>query len=187
MPIAVMAITFLRLSLKPASAIIRRTKKAPVIADRGQVSRRAVEESFAASAAQRRVGGLYRSANGGTSFTLISGTGGLPTGPVTSIVGDPNNSNRIYAAVSSPTAATNAQTALFVSNDAGVNWTPVFGAAQSGGSISAANQTVLKVASAPGGALAVGVVNLSTGTVTGLFWSGNSGANWTTLSVPAPQ
>jgi hypothetical protein len=142
------------------------------------------EESFAASAAQRRVGGLYRSANGGTTFTLVSGTGGLPTGPVNSIAGDPNNSNRIYAAVSSPSAATNAQTALFVSNDAGVNWTPVFGAAQSGGTISAASQTVLKVASAPGGALAVGVVNLATNTVTGLFWSGNSGTSWTPLTVP---
>src|SRR5215471_13637840 len=142
------------------------------------------EESFAASAAQRRVGGLYRSTDGGATFTLVSGTGGLPTGPVNSIVGDPNNSNRIFAAVSSPSAATNAQTALFVSNDAGANWTPVFGQAQSGGTISAANQTILKIASAPGGALAVGVVNLATGTVTGLFWSGNSGANWTALTVP---
>src|SRR5215471_2845540 len=145
------------------------------------------EESSLARAvpAQQRVGGLYRSADGGATFTLISGTGGLPTGPVNSIVGDPNNPNRIYAAVSSPSAATNAQTALFVSNDAGVNWTPVFGAAQSGGTISAASQTVLKVASAPGGALAVGVVNLATRTVTGLFWSGNSGASWTALTVPA--
>src|SRR5262249_40642388 len=145
------------------------------------------EESNLARAvpAQRRVGGLYRSADGGATFTLISGTGGLPTGPVNSIVGDPNNSNRIYAAVSSPGAATNAQTALFVSNDAGVNWTPVFGAAQSGGTISAADQTVLKVASAPGGALAGGVVDLATRRVTGLFWSGNSGASWTALAVPA--
>jgi hypothetical protein len=120
------------------------------------------EESLFASAAQRRVGGLYRSADGGVTFTLVSGTGGLPTGPVNSIVGDPNNSNRIYAAVSSPSAATNLQTALFVSNDAGVNWIQVFGAGQSNGSISAASQTVLKVASAPGGALAVGVVDLTT-------------------------
>ena len=143
------------------------------------------EESFAASAAQRRVGGLYRSADGGATFTVVSGTGGLPTGPVNSIVGDSNNSNRIYAAVSSPSAATNAQTALFVSNNAGANWTQVFGAAQSSGTISAANQTILKIASAPGGALAVGVVNLATNTVTGLFWSGNSGTSWTALTVPA--
>src|SRR5215831_18660105 len=143
------------------------------------------EESLLVPASQRRVGGLYRSADGGATFTLVSGTGGLPTGPVTSITGDPNNTNRLFAAVSSPNAATNAQTAMFVSNDAGATWTQVFGAAQSSGTISAANQTVLKVASAPGGALAVGVVNLATRTVTGLFWSGNSGASWTALAVPA--
>ncbi len=85
---------------------------------------------------------------------------------------------------SAPNAGTNAQTALFVSNDAGANWTQVFGAAQSSGTIRRANQTVLKVATGPGGVLAVGVVNLATGAVTGLFWSGNSGANWTTLTVP---
>jgi autotransporter-associated beta strand protein len=142
------------------------------------------EESFAASAAQQRVGGLYRSADGGATFTLVSGSGGLPTGAVSGIAGDPNNANRIYAAVSSPTAGTNAQTALFVSNDAGVNWTQVFGAGQSGGTISGASQTVLKVATGPGGAIAVGVVDLATKAVTGLFWSGNSGTSWTSLAVP---
>src|SRR5215467_6732892 len=41
------------------------------------------ETSFAASAAQQRVGGLYRSADGGATFTLVSGTvgSGLPLGP----------------------------------------------------------------------------------------------------------
>src|SRR5262249_23134895 len=37
------------------------------------------EESSLVDPAQRRVGGLYRSADGGATFTLISGTGGLPT------------------------------------------------------------------------------------------------------------
>jgi autotransporter-associated beta strand protein len=142
--------------------------------------------NLAFPAAVQRVGGLYRSTDGGTTFTLISGAvgSGLPTGPVSSIVGDPNSSNRLFAAVSSPSTATNAQTALFVSNDTGATWTQIFGAAQSGGTISAPNQTFLRVASAPGGALAVGVVNLATNTVTGLFWSGNSGATWTSLTVP---
>jgi outer membrane autotransporter protein len=146
------------------------------------------ETSFAASAAQQRVGGLYRSADGGATFTLVSGAvgSGLPFGPVSSIVGDPNNANRLYAGVSSPTAASNAQTAIFVSNDTGATWTQVFGAAQSGGTIQAGSQTVLKIATGPGGAVAVGVVDLVTNRVTGLFWSGNSGGIWTTLPVPTP-
>src|ERR1700730_3462552 len=69
--------------------------------------------------------------------------------------------------------------------NAGATWTQVFGAAQTG-TILPASQTVLKVASGPGGTLAVGVVDLATRTVTGLFWSGNSGANWTSLTVPTP-
>ena len=56
---------------------------------------------------------------------------------MSSVVVDPNNSNRIYAAVSSPNAPANANTALFVSNDSGVNWVQVLGAAQSNGTIQA--------------------------------------------------
>jgi len=142
------------------------------------------ETSFAASAAQQRVGGLYRSTDRGATFTLMSGAGGsgLPLGPVSSIVADPNNASRLYAAVSSPTAGTNANTAVFVSNNTGATWTQVFGAAQSNGTIQAGSQTVLKIATGPGGAIAVGVVNLASNTVTGLFWSGNSGTTWTTLT-----
>jgi hypothetical protein len=83
----------------------------------------------------KNAGALFRSTNGGATFTQISGLGGtgLPNGPVSSIVGDPNNSNRLYAAVTAPNAGSNATTAIFVSNDTGATWTQVFGAAQSGG------------------------------------------------------
>ena len=76
----------------------------------------------------------------------------------------PTTSNRLYAAVSSPTRAPMPTRRVFVSNDAGANWTQVFGAAQSNGTISAGSQTVLKVASGPGGVLAVGVVDMATRT-----------------------
>jgi autotransporter-associated beta strand protein len=136
----------------------------------------------------KNAGALFRSTDRGATFTPISGGvgTGLPDGPVSSIVGDPNNPNRLYAAVTAPApnAAGNLSTAIFVSNDTGATWTQVFGAAQSGGTIQGASQTVIKIATGPGGAIAAGVVNLATGTVTGLFWSGNSGATWTQLPTP---
>jgi hypothetical protein len=100
-------------------------------------------------------------------------------------VGDPNNLNRLYAAVTAPNAAANASTAIYMSNDNGATWTQTFGAAQSGGAIQGASQTVIKIATGPGGAVAAGVVDLATHKVTGLFWSGNSGATWTELPTSA--
>jgi hypothetical protein len=135
----------------------------------------------------KRIGALYRSTTGGSSFSQISGSAGtgLPNGPVSSLVGDPNNLNRLYAAVTAPDPVANASTAIYVSNDNGATWTQTFGAAQSGGTIQGASQTVIKIATGPGGAVAAGVVDLATHKVTGLFWSRNSGATWTQLPTPA--
>src|SRR5262249_17441917 len=138
----------------------------------------------------KNAGALYRSTNGGASFTPISGaTGtGLPNGPISSLVGDPNNPNRLYAAVTAPndSAAALQSTAIYVSNDNGATWAKTFDANDSGKTIQDKTQTVIKIATGPGGAIAAGVVNLPTGSVTGLFWSGNSGATWKPLPLPTP-
>ena len=133
-----------------------------------------------------RLGGLYRSTDGGATFAPVTGAAGsgLPNGPVSSLAGDPTNSSRLFAAVTSRNTAGNASTAVYVSNDTGATWTPIFNAANSNGTIQSTSQTVVKVATGPGGSVAVGVVDLATNTVTGVFWSGNSGASWTTLQVP---
>jgi autotransporter-associated beta strand protein len=142
-------------------------------------------------APDRNTGTLYRSTDGGANFTQISGVAGtgLPNGPISSIAGDPNFPNRLYAAVTAPDSslAGKASTALFVSNDTGAHWTQVFGMAQSAGTIQSTTQTIIKVATGPNGAVAVAVVDyLAAGgsKVTGLFWSGNSGTTWTSLAVP---
>lgn len=129
-------------------------------------------------------GGLYRSTNGGTTFSLVGPGNGLPSGPVTSLVGDPNNPNTFYAAVTASSGATFAQTAVYRSTDGGATWSAVFTSTNSAGLISAGAQTTIKLAAGAGGTVAVGVVNLGTGKLTGLFYSGNNGGSWTTLTAP---
>jgi hypothetical protein len=149
------------------------------------------EISGFASAAERNIGALYRSTDGGTNFRKISGdvTTGLPDGPISSIAGDPNDPKRLYAAVTAPDAthAGKRSTALYVSDNMGATWTQKFGEMQSGGTIQGTTQTILKIATGPGGAVAVAVVNYPTtggSAVTGLFWSGNSGMTWSSLPLP---
>jgi hypothetical protein len=133
------------------------------------------ETDFESNSAQRTVGALYRSTNGGTSFTQISGAAGtgLPGGPITSLVTDPANPNRIYAAVAAPSLANTAaglgSTSVYVSSNGGATWSAVFAAGQSGGTINNTTQTAVKIATGPGGTLAAAVVNFGTGALTGLF------------------
>lgn len=136
---------------------------------------------------QKTAGGLYRSTDGGATFAPLSGgSSGLPNGPVTSIVGDPANTSKLYAAVTAPdqTNAGRASTAIYVSNDTGATWTQIFNSTQSAGVINTSTQTAIRLAAGPNGSLAAGVIDLSTSKVVGLFWSGNSGSTWTTLTAP---
>ncbi|HWB07900.1 MAG TPA: choice-of-anchor L domain-containing protein [Pirellulales bacterium] len=71
------------------------------------------------AAANGASGGLLRSTDGGQTFTLSSGalTSGIPTGPVSSLIGDPLNSQVFYAAVLGQ--------GIFMSNDGGATWSNV--------------------------------------------------------------
>jgi autotransporter-associated beta strand protein len=130
--------------------------------------------------------GLYRSTNGGQTFTLVSGQAGsgLPPGPVTSIVGDPNNPSKLYAAVTAPDTGSFASTGVYVSTDTGAHWTQIFGAADSGGAIQSSSQTEIKLAVGPNGSLAIGLIDLTTQNIGGLYLSQNSGSSWSQLPAP---
>jgi len=90
---------------------IRRSEHVGARSERGRVAARGnvtVAGSFESSLLpgfgnDKTAGASYRSTNGGASFTPISGAAGtgLPNGPVSSLVGDLNNPNRLYAAVNS--------------------------------------------------------------------------------------
>jgi outer membrane autotransporter protein len=136
-----------------------------------------------------RAGGLYISNNGGSTFNLVSSLpgSGLPPGPVTSLVGDPNNPKKLYAAVTSANAAGNASTAIYMSPDSGATWSKVFDSTNSNNTITAGSQTVLRLTAGPNGTVAVGVIDLSTSKTTGLFWSNSpstQAGSWKTLPVP---
>jgi outer membrane autotransporter protein len=128
--------------------------------------------------------GLYMSTNRGQSFSLVSG---LPPGPVTSLVADPTNPNIFYAAVSNNNTVYRGT--LTTTGTTSITWTAV-SPQFSGGSY-------LRLAAGPNGSVAAGVIGFcgnpgvtcansaaAGATVTGLFWSSNSGASWT--SIPAP-
>lgn len=109
--------------------------------------------------------GLYRSTNSGSSFSLISGTGGLPPGAISSLVADPANSMTFYAAVTATnTGGSQYQDAsIYKTTDAGATWTPVFNATTpvAGGSNiinGSSAQSVLKLSAGPNGSLAFAAV-----------------------------
>jgi hypothetical protein len=125
--------------------------------------------------------GLYRSIDGGANFSLVPVGAGLGTGAVTSLVADPTNPSRFYAAVTS--VANLNQTSVYVSNDTGGTWAPLFTAANSNGTINGTDQTVLTLAAGPGGSVAVAVEDVTNSTFSGLFLSQNGGTTWNQLTA----
>jgi hypothetical protein len=129
--------------------------------------------------------GLYRSVDGGKTFNIVGAAQGVTVpGPASSLVTDPSNPSTIYAAISSPT--TKNATSIFMSNNGGATWSPVFNQANSNGTISNANQTSITISTGPNGSLAAGVINDATNQLAGVFLSQDNGKTWHQLTA-APQ
>ena len=122
-------------------------------------------------------GGLYRSTNGGSSFTQISGAigSGLPAGGVSSIVGDPGDPNRFYAGVPS-NFATLASSGIYRSVDGGLTWARVNGPVSS--------LRILLSVSAVATNPAYAMVISTAGKLGSALRSGDLGTTWTDLGAP---
>lgn len=123
-------------------------------------------------------GSLYRSSDGGATFALDRGTAAnpLPAGAVPSVVLDPNNTQRVFAAV--------AGQGVFRSEDGGATWN-----AFSTGLASAAGSSDIELTTQNIGGNTTLFVGVSTaGTFNGVFSANNftGGGNWAALPGPLP-
>jgi hypothetical protein len=125
-------------------------------------------------------GGVYRSTNGGTSFTRVSGSAGLPNGGVSNLVADPTNPMRFYAGVPSFFGGL-AAAGVYRSDDGGVTWNLVATGMTGQGTT---RRILLSVGRSTGIVYAM-LIN-SSDKLGGLFRSANAGANWSPI-VPPPM
>lgn len=117
--------------------------------------------------------GLYRSINTGGAFTLISGTGNLPTGTVTDLVGDPTSSTRFYL------AAMGATRGIYVSTDTGATWTKSSDAVVDALLLSGGRARL-----ATGAIGQVFVASVAAGRLNGVFRKAGPAGAWAALGVP---
>src|SRR5258708_1815326 len=138
-------------------------------------------------------GGLYRSTDGGNTFTRISGLGGsgLPDGGVSSIAADPGNVNRVYAGV--PSNYLNSGSAgIYITNDGGQTCAPMNGTIPAA-SLNNSLRILLSVSPAsPQPVYAMFISNnaasgVNSGHLSRVFRSPDQSATWTSLGVPSPE
>jgi hypothetical protein len=121
------------------------------------------------------VDGLVRSTNGGVSFQVISGGAGtgLPTGPVSDLVGDPGNLSRFYAAV--------VREGVFRSDNGGATWNNVTPGITGIGSSTVKIEMAVHNSGTTNAVYAAIINNVQ---LAGVFRSANQGASWSAMDVP---
>jgi hypothetical protein len=123
-------------------------------------------------------GGVYRSTNGGASFTRVSGSAGLPDGGVSNLIADPTNPMRFYAGVPSFFGA-GAGAGVYRSDDGGVTWNLVATGMTGQGTT---RRILLSVGRSTGIVYAMLINNGDK--LGGLFRSANAGASWSPIGAP---
>lgn len=123
--------------------------------------------------------GLFRSVNGGATFTQISGGlgTGLPSGVCNDLAADPVNQSVLYAPLNFSTA-----NGIYKSTDAGATWTLVSSAAMDA-LITAGNTSNIEIAVGRNNNVFVGIINR--GQLAGFFFSPDGGVTWTLMDLPA--
>ncbi|MCE5266813.1 MAG: hypothetical protein LLG00_02875, partial [Planctomycetaceae bacterium] len=161
------------------------------VAARGNTILVAADNSLTATYASV---GIFRSTDGGATFTQISSSAGtangLPGGIAYDLAADPTDNNVFYTAVVGATTF-GGKNGVYKTTDAGATWTKVSSSAMDALLTSSGTNTTHRVQLTVGKSnqLYVGIVNQMTGSTTldqlaGVFRSGNGGTSWTQMDVP---
>jgi photosystem II stability/assembly factor-like uncharacterized protein len=119
--------------------------------------------------------GVYRSADGGNSWTSV-----LSGNPANSVLFDPTNGNVAYASLGSDFSGSTE--GVFKSTDGGQTWTAANGTGVNVLNLTNAGRIVLAMAPSSSTTLYAGIANIVTGDLLGLFKTTDGGANWTQLT-----
>lgn len=131
--------------------------------------------------------GIWRSTDGGATFTQISsgngGATGLPGGVTHDLAGDAANPGRLFTSVvfANLVGGTNG---VYRSTDTGASWTKVSNAAMDALLISGGANGTTNVEFAVGKNNNVYAALANAGRLSGLFRSGDGGTTWTAMDLP---
>jgi len=106
-------------------------------------------------------GGIYKSTDGGSSWTAA--TSGIASTSIDAIAIDPDNIGDVFAIAGGK---------IYVSGNGGTSWTALSQTVGASGSLAIAATS--------------SVVTIYAGSSTGLLYSTNYGASWTSINVPLP-
>ena len=125
-------------------------------------------------------GGLFVSTDGGATFTEISGglNTGLPAGPVSDLVGDPNDPNRFYIGVLGQ--------GIFTSVNQGQTWSNITPSSLTVSSDTTFSNLQISVSAAAGSAVFFGYVSPSAngGQLSNVYRSDDFGVSWQAMDLP---
>ena len=125
--------------------------------------------------------GIYRSTDGGSSWTQVLGSSQSPY-LVTSLVFNPTNGNNAYAAVAG--ASQSSQDGIWTSTNAGATWTLNNGSSTAPFPGSSAGRISLAIAPSSPSTLYAGVASASSNSesLLGVYKTTNGGNTWTQLT-----
>ncbi len=119
--------------------------------------------------------GIYRSADGGATWTQVLGGN-----PGTAVVFDPSNGNIAFAALGD--SFSGGTEGVYKSTDGGLTWSAVNGTGTTALPLQNAGRIVLAMAPSNPNAIYAGVDNLSTSGLLGFFRTTDGGNSWTPLT-----